>query len=67
MISYSNEDTCNNYPIDIPLYLSLRLSSDTDDDTCFNFDLSQIEDVEITVAMSDIDKIKAKGYLAVNL
>ena len=67
MISYSDAQTCNSYPNDIPLYLSLQLSSEADNRTCFSFSLLKIKDTEITVAMSDLDKIKSKGYLSVSL
>lgn len=67
VISYSDEQTCNTYPIDIPMYLSLDLAGDGETNNCFIFTLLQLSDMEITVAMSELDKIQSRGYVSVNL
>lgn len=49
------------------MYLEIRLAEDADGGDCFTYSLYELEDMEITVAMSDLDKIKAKGLITVFL
>ncbi len=54
------------YPINIPMYLKVDLSEGYKGE-CYQYELYEIEDLEVTVAMSDLDKVKAKGMVVVTL
>lgn len=67
MISYSDDNICQTYPINFPLYIELDPADKDGDWECFQYTLYTLKDIEITIAMSEFDKIRTKDILNVNI
>lgn len=66
-ISYSNFKSCDIFPIDYPLTVNLANIFKSGYRECFTYGIYKYEDIQITIFMSHLDKLKLQNSLKLKL